>query len=103
MEGLSAVVRITPHGHVQERTVEQSVNVVVPPIMEGVSAVVQITSHEHVQGRIVEQSMYVVVPLIIEEITAVEQVTPRVAMRCANHSGSTEVGESSFAFIISIE
>ena len=42
MEGLSAVVRITPHEHVQERIVEQSVTVVVPPIVEGVSAVEQI-------------------------------------------------------------
>ena len=39
MEGLSAVVRTTPHEHVQERIVEQSVYVVVPPIMEGISAV----------------------------------------------------------------
>ena len=68
--------QITPHEHVQERIVEQSVYAVVPPIMEGLSADVQITPHEPVQGRIVEQSVYVVVPPIIEGITAVVQITP---------------------------
>ena len=38
VEGISAVEPITPHEHVQERIVERSENVVVPPIMEGISA-----------------------------------------------------------------
>ena len=40
MEGLSADEQTTPHEHVQERIVEQSVYVVVPPIMEGITAAV---------------------------------------------------------------
>ena len=45
MEGVSAVVQITPHEHVHGRIVEQSVYVVVGPIVEGVSAVVQMAPH----------------------------------------------------------
>ena len=84
------------------------VNVVVPPIMEGLSAVVRIAPHEHVQERIVEQRENVVVPPIMELSRSLHMHKDRrcdycVAAPGTNHSGSTEVGESSFAFIISIE
>ena len=55
----SSDVLVATQRQAPERIVEQSVNVVVPPIMEGISAVEQITPHEHVQERIVEQSVYV--------------------------------------------
>ena len=59
-----------------ERFVEQSVYVVVPPIMEGISSVEQITPHEQVQERIVEQSVNVVVRPIMEGISSGELITP---------------------------
>ena len=73
--------QIAPHEHVQERFVEQSVYVVVPPIMEGISAVGQITPNEHVQERIVEQSVYVCRASDYGGISAVEQITPHVQVQ----------------------
>ena len=67
-------VKITPHEHVQERIVEQSVNVIVPPIVEGISADVQITPTLTGFG---DQSVIVAVPPIVEGIPAFDQVTPR--------------------------
>ena len=72
----SSDVLVATQREAPERIVEQSVNVVVPPIMEGISAVEQTTPHEHVQEREVEQSVNVVVSPIKEGISAVEQITP---------------------------
>ena len=118
MEGTPAFEQITPHEHVQERFVEQGVKVIVPPIVEGIAADVQITPHEPVRGRMVVQRVIVAVPPIVEGIPAFDQVTPhehvqkRIVEQCAivvvpplatqgtNHPGSTDVDESSYAFLI---
>ena len=68
MEGISAEEQI-PHVHARERIVEQSVNVIVPPIMVGISESEPITPRVHFKQSVI------IVPLTIEGISAAEQIT----------------------------
>ena len=127
MESTAFGEQITPHDHVQQRIVEQSEYVVVPPIMEGISAVEpeawwclceQIAPHGHVQERIVkqsvyEQSVYVVVPPIMEGISAVEleariEVITQISQACQQSweirekSASTQELFQSWLFFFSV-
>ena len=65
------VVQIIPQERIQQRIVEQIVDVPVPQVVEEILEVIKVIPQERVSERIVEQIVDVPVPQVMEEIVKV--------------------------------
>ena len=70
------VVPFTPQERLQERIVEQSVNVPVPRNKKEIAEVLQRSPQECVQERIAKQDVHITLPPAKEELAEVVRITP---------------------------
>ena len=70
---LEEMVQTMPQEHVQNRTAEQTMDILMPPLIEKIGAKVQNILHERMQYRTAEQTANITVLQIMANIADVEK------------------------------